>query len=148
VRIHHIRVISETRLGYRGVFLLGLALLDIFYGLSFMNPDDATLETPAYQWRDRIMPSSAWGAIWIVAGVVLVLNAFMRQDRVGYGVAIAVKLGWSFLSVVSWITGDVHNGWVSAVIWGVFGWVTISESLRGEPLRSHEVTYFDPTESE
>jgi hypothetical protein len=126
------------------VFLLGLAILDVFYGLSFIAPDQQTLNTAQFLWRDRIMPSPAWGAIWIAAGVALLVNAFMRQDRIGYGIAVSIKLAWAFLSAVSWLTGDVHNGWVSMVIWGTFGWVTISESLRGEPVRTHEVTYMDP----
>jgi hypothetical protein len=143
VKIRHVHILSRSRLGFRGIFLLGLACLDLFYGLSFIAPDAATRETAAFEWRDRIMPTQAWGAIWIGAGLILVLNAFLRQDRFGYGLAIAIKLGWAFLCGVSWLTGDVHNGWVAMVIWGVFGWVTISESLRGEPLHVHEVTFID-----
>jgi hypothetical protein len=143
VRLRRIRVLSNTRLGYRGTFLIGLAALDVFYGVSFMNPDSTTKLTPAYVWRDHIMPSPVYGLIWIVAGIIIGINAFMRQDRIGYGLAIAIKMGWAFLALISWISGNVHNGWVSVVIWGVFGYVTISESTRGEPLRTHEVTFID-----
>lgn len=144
MKIRHIRVLSDTRLGYRGNFLLALACLDVFYGLSFIDPDHQTLSTPAFIWRDRIMPSTAWGAIWISAGLILLVNAFLKQDRIGYGLAIAIKVGWAFISGVSWLTGDVHNGWVSMVIWGVFAWATTSESMRGEPIRTHEVSFIDP----
>lgn len=146
MRIRTLRVISSSRLGYRGAFLLCLAGIDLVYGGILIDPPAESLRTSQYVWRDHIMPTEAWGTIWITVGVALLASAFMRQDRIGYALAIALKIGWAFVSVVGGLSGQVQGAWGSVAIWGGFAAMTILESGRPEPLRTESVTVLDDEE--
>jgi hypothetical protein len=143
VRVHTYRVLSSSRLGYRGAFLLFLALVDVVYGWFLINPTDEARRTSAYEWRSHIMPPQAWGAIWITVGLVLLISAFMRQDRVGYALAVALKVAWVVVAAAGGASGHVEGAWTTVVIWGVFAGLTVLESGRPEPLQTHDVTVID-----
>jgi hypothetical protein len=143
VKIRTYRVLSNTRLGYRGAFLLFLAMIDLVYGWFLVNPTDESINTSQFVWRDHIMPTQAWGVIWLAAAAVLVISAFVKQDRVGYAVAIGLKVGWAFIAAASAITGHVPGAWSAVAIWGGFACLTIMESGRPEPLTTHAVTVID-----
>lgn len=134
------RVLSSTRLGYRGAFLLFLAIIDAIYGWFLVHPTPEQTRTTQFIWRDHVMPTQAWGVIWLTAAVVLIVSAFMKQDRVGYAVAIAIKIGWAFIAAAAGLTGHVQGAWSTVAIWGGFAALTILESGRAEPLHTHEVT--------
>jgi hypothetical protein len=146
MRTYHI--LTSTRLGYRGAFLLFLAALDGVYGWFLVNPTSEQERTTQFQWRDHIMPTEAWGVIWLAAAAVLATSAFMRQDRVGYAVGIGLKFGWAFIAVVAGVTGHVQGSWTSVTIWGVFGALTVMESGRAEPLHTQEMTIIDDDSDE
>jgi hypothetical protein len=143
IRVRTVKVLSSSRLGYRGAFLLFLALVDVVYGWFLINPTSESQRTSAFQWRAHIMPPAAWGAIWLTVGIVLLISAFMRQDRIGYALAIALKVGWVFVSAAGGVTGHVEGAWTTVVIWGVFAGLTLLESGRPEPLQTHDVTVID-----
>lgn len=146
MRIRTYRVLSSSRLGYRGAFLLFLALVDVVYGWFLINPTDESQRTSAYEWRAHIMPPQAWGAIWLTVGVVLLISAFMRQDRIGYALAVALKVGWVFVAAAGGVVGRVEGAWTTVVIWGVFAGLTLLESGRPEPLHTENVTVIDDDE--
>jgi hypothetical protein len=148
MKIRTYRVLSSSRLGYRGAFLLWLALVDFVYGWFLINPTDEQLQTTQFVWRDHIMATQGWGAIWLGAGVVLTITAFMKQDRVGYAVAIALKFSWAFIAIMAGLTGHVQGAWTTVTIWGVFGGLTVMESGRPEPLHTHEVTIINESDDE
>lgn len=143
MRVRTYRVLSSTRVGYRGAFLLFLAVIDLVYGWFLVNPTPESQRTSQFIWRDEIMPTQAWGVIWLMAAVVLALSAFIRQDRVGYGVAIALKLAWAFVAAAAGFTGHVQGAWTTVAIWGGFAALTILESGRPEPLHTENVTVLD-----
>lgn len=134
------RILSSSRLGYRGAFLLFLAAIDVVYGWFLINPTPEQARTTQFVWRDHILPSEAWGAIWLTVAAILVVSALMRQDRVGYAAAIALKVGWAFIAAMSGLTGHTQGSWTAVAIWGGFAGLTIMESGRAEPLHTHEVT--------
>jgi hypothetical protein len=134
------RILSSSRLGYRGAFLLFLAAIDLVYGWFLINPTPEQERTTQFIWRDHIMPTQAWGVIWLCVAVVLVSTAFLRQDRIGYAAAVALKVGWSFIAAIAGLTGHVQGAWTTVAIWGGFAALTILESGRPEPLHTHEVT--------
>jgi hypothetical protein len=142
------RILSSTRLGYRGAFLLFLAVIDLVYGWFLINPTPEQTRTSQFVWRDHIMPTEAWGVIWLSVAVVLVISAFMNQDRIGYAVAIALKVGWAFIAAMSGLTGHAQGSWTTVAIWGGFAGLTIMESGRAEPLHTHEVTIIDGDEED
>lgn len=143
MRIRTYRVLSSTRLGYRGAFLLILAFIDFIYGWVLAHPAPEQRQGSAYVWRDHIMPTEWWGAVWVAVGVVLVVNAFMHQDRIGYGFAIGLKIGWAFIAAISGLTGNVQGAGSSVAIWAGFAVLTIMESGRPEPIRTHPVTIIE-----
>jgi hypothetical protein len=134
------RILSSTRLGYRGAFLLFLAAIDVVYGWFLVNPTPEQTRTSQFVWRDHIMPTEAWGVIWLTVAFILAVSAFLKQDRIGYAAAIALKLGWAFIAAVAALSGSVQGGWSSVAIWGGFAGLTIMESGRAEPLHTEEVT--------
>lgn len=143
MRIRTLRVLSSTRLGYRGAVLLIISLIDVLYGALLAVHLPGQVVSAATVWRDDIMPGQAWGMIWIVVGLVVGVNAFQRQDRIGYGFAIALFIAWAFIALVSALTGAVPGGWASVVIWGLAAAWVIIDSGRPEPLHSREVTVID-----
>lgn len=143
MRIRTVRILSSSRLGYRGAFLLFLALVDLVYGWFLVNPTPEQVRTTQFEWRAHIMPTHAWGAIWLTVAVALLISAFMRQDRIGYALAIALKVGWAFVAAAGGITGHVQGSWTTVTIWGVFAGLTILESGRPEPIRTETVTVLD-----
>ena len=143
MRIRTYRVLSSTRLGYRGAFLLFLAVIDVVYGWFLVNPTPEQVTTSQFRWRDEIMPTQAWGVIWLVAAAVLLMSAFARQDRIGYAVAVGLKVGWAVIAAASAVGGNVQGAWSSVAIWGGFAALTIMESGRPEPLSTHTVTVID-----
>jgi hypothetical protein len=146
VRIRTYRVLSSSRLGYRGAFLLFLAVIDLIYGWFLVHPTPESRNTTQFVWRDHIMAPEAWGTIWIVVGVALLFSAFMRQDRVGYALAVGLKVGWAFVAAAGGLSGHVQGAWTTVAIWGGFAALTVLESGRPEPLQSHEVTILDTDE--
>lgn len=126
------RVLSRSRLGLRGAFLLCLAALDVVYGWSLFNPTAETMRGAAYEWRDQFMPSQDWGLLWIAAGVFIASYAWARVDRVGYSVAIGLKFFWATVAYASWLAGDVKQGWNLGTIFLCFGGLALIASLSPE----------------
>lgn len=129
------RVLSGTRLGYRGAVLVILGFVDLLFGFSLVDPTHDTLRTSAYQWRGQYAPAWVWGALWIAVGVVLFVGALSRHDEFPYAAAIGIKVLWGMLGLMSWAVGGVERGWVSTVAWGGFGLLIAVISSWPEPPR-------------
>lgn len=142
-RIRTVRLLSSSRLGYRGAFLLFLAVIDLIYGWFLINPTPESTHTTQFVWRSHIMPTQAWGAVWVTVGVALLVSAFMRQDRIGYALAIALKIAWAFVAAAAGLSGHVQGSWTTVAIWGGFAALTVLESGRPEPLHTETVTILD-----
>jgi hypothetical protein len=134
------RILSSSRLGYRGAILLILAVIDIIYGSFLINPTEEQQRSTQFIWRDHIMSTQWWGAVWYGVAAVLIVSAFLRQDRVGYAVAIMLKVGWAFIAAIAGVCGHAQGAWQTVAIFGGFAALTITESGRSEPLHTHEVT--------
>jgi hypothetical protein len=124
----------RDRIGHRGAFLLFLALLDFLYGWSLII-------TPAPDLRN-VLPFEVWGVVWIVGGFACLIGAFMRMDRISYGVAATVKAGWAAVWLKIWLfNGDIiPRAWVSVAIWAAFSGIVIIISTWPEDWRSRKVT--------
>jgi hypothetical protein len=142
VRIRTVRVLKQSKLGFRGAFLLGLAMIDVIYGLTLLLPSTETRAGSAYAWRSEFLPTEAWGALWILVGVFLSTQAWARRDRAAYAVAVAVKLLWAVIAIMSWVLGPVpaSGAWGLGSIFLAFAWLTFVASLWSEPITSRTVT--------
>jgi hypothetical protein len=124
------------RIGRRGAILLILAVIDIAYGMSLVGPASETLGLAATIWREHYAPLWVWGVGWLVIAAILIVSAFLRNDRFGYAAAIGWKIAWSLTSLASWIVGGVERGWVSSIVWAVVAGMIVVIAGWPEPTRS------------
>lgn len=98
------------------MFLLFLTLLDVLYGYSIRT-------APALppHLHMLFLPYTDWGYVWIAAGAALFFGAFLRRDRLFFGIAAFIKAIWAAGWLDLWLTAS-GNGreWVSVAIWGAF----------------------------
>lgn len=127
------------RIGYRGATLLTLVVLDLAIGRTFVAPDPAQREVNAY--LAAAIPSSdpkivawAWAWAWWITGLFCLVNAFRREDRWGYGMAIALKVAY----VVAVVNGGINGmpgSTTRALVWGCIAAWLVLEARRAEPHR-------------
>lgn len=119
----------RCHLGYRGTFLLFLAVLDLAYGWSLW------VAPPRQQASaDLVLGWHAWGAIWAAAGIVCAAGAPLRRDRFAYTTAAALKAAWASVAVRLWLFGHDPRAWVGALIWIAFGATVLVISSWPEPV--------------
>jgi hypothetical protein len=142
VKLRTARVLSRSRLGFRGAILLCLAIIDVIYGLTLALPSEETRRGSAYAWRAEFLPTEYWGALWILVGIFLVTQAWTVHKRAGYAVAIAIKSLWMVVCVGSWALGPVPASQAFAIGGFACGFALLAFicSLWPEPMRSRTVT--------
>lgn len=113
----------RQRVGRRGAALLTFAVLDMGIAGSLLDPlGRAQVErSPSYALLIHWVPLTLWAVVWLVVGATCTIQAFMRDDRFGYGLAIAIKAVWSVGMFGSWLFQDAVRGWVSGIVWGALG---------------------------
>ena len=124
------------RIGHRGAFLLFLALLDFLYGFSIWA-------TPPVQQSINLTFSWAiWGAIWAAVGTVLLVGAFLKDDRIPFALAATLKGAWAAVWAKLWLTSphSIPRAWVSVVIWLAFAAIVVIVSTWPENHRHKRVT--------
>ncbi len=107
------------RLGRRGSALLAMAVLDVFYGIRLITVDPGGSDF--YRWLDAAVPLLFWGVLWLVVAALCLLSAFRpTNDRAGFLAGLLIKILWSALNIIGYLTGEVFDGWMWAVIWTGF----------------------------
>lgn len=123
------------RVGRRGATLLTLATVDLVIGVLLINPDlhDQTVRVPSYRLIVYV-PLPVWGCIWIVVGLVCLVSAWRRSDRLAFGLAIMIKLLWGGLILGAWLFKGAPLAWAGAVVWfALAAWVAISSGWPERP---------------
>lgn len=128
-------------LGRRGAFLLafGMVWTLIGYGqISAPQPDQRGL----HLLLDRV-PLVVWGWLWITAGAVAIVSAFLPQgsDRFGFLALSLIVTPWIFSYLVAWWQGGFPRGWIASALYGglavgimvVAGWAEPPRPKREEP---------------
>lgn len=108
------------RLGHRGAILLVLSVIDFLYGMSLIWPTPELRSSAGTVWREHYGPIGAWGAAWVVVGVIVLVFAFRPRDAFGFATAIGWKIIWSATALASWVFGGVDRGWVTTIVWLTF----------------------------
>lgn len=98
--------------GRRGAFLLFLSILDFVYAWALHR--QAAPQTIA------LLAPEVWVWMWAAVGLVCLVSAFIRRDRVAYSLAAALKCAWAGVSAYQWAEGRLPEGWLSAVVWLAF----------------------------
>jgi hypothetical protein len=91
--------------------------LDVVYAFSLAWPDPVTRSGSLFAWLAEVAPMVWWASVWLLVGLICLWQAFCRDDAIGYGAAVALKIGWGVVCLGGWLFGDVERGYVSAAIW-------------------------------
>lgn len=126
-------------LGRRGAILLSYGTVWSLYGYAQVAspaPDQRGL-TVATQW----LPLAAWGWIWVTAGLLAIVAAFMKQgaDWFGFVGLALIVLPWVTSYLATWLLGDFPRGWVAAAVWAVIAIPVIVVAGWREPPRPKRV---------
>ena len=122
------------RIGRRGSVLLFFFVLDVLFGYSFLA-EPASFANKA----DLLLSYYAWGWIWIGVGIICLISAPMKSDRVAYACASAIKTAWALASGYAWIKDGIPRLWVSVVIWLAFAGLVLIISSWPESFETHQV---------
>jgi hypothetical protein len=114
------------RIGRRGAALLFFAFLDLVYSLSLLSPPAEARNNPSFRYIAAIAPLKFWAVLWGIGFLACLFYAFRFSDRVGFAVAIAIKVLWGVLYLIGWMFFGLDRGYVSAAIWlSLAGWIAI-----------------------
>lgn len=123
------------QLGRRGAILLSYGTVWALYGCGQIispQPDQRGLSL-ATNW----MSLHTWGWIWITAGLIAAVSAWLPQgvDWPGFLVLPLIVLPWMLSYLASWLQGDFPRGWVAAAVWAVIAVPVIVVAGWREPPR-------------
>lgn len=127
------------RIGFRGYFLLTLAIVDIFQGLNFIRPG-STVQAQSNRYLADAVPfhnpevaNWTWAFAWWVVAAFCLYNTFkICRDHWGFITAIAIKVAY----VASLVYGTLHgmpDGSRRIVIWAWFASTVWVMSRLPEP---------------
>lgn len=104
-------------LGRRGAILLSYGTVWSLYGYAQLTPQT---EQPGLGLALQMLPLPVWGCLWIAAGVLALVSAFLPQgvDWFGFVALVLIVLPWTSSYLASWLLGDFPRGWVAAAVWG------------------------------
>ncbi|MFB8393636.1 hypothetical protein [Streptomyces yangpuensis] len=103
----------RKQLGRRGHFLLILGLGKTCWGAGMIvdPPQSAGLGL-----LTRIAPLHCWAMLWVIAGIITTLSAFLQvgRDRFGFIAALVPPAVWAISYLAAVISGDYSRGaWVA-----------------------------------
>lgn len=139
MRCRAVRRLART-LGRRGVILLAYGTVWALYGYGQLitpQPDQRGLDLILRAW-----PLQVWACLWIAAGLVAVVSAFLPQgrDAPGFVALVLIVIPWMLGYLVSWWPlGTFPRGWVAAAIWAVIAVPVIVVAGWREPPRPKRV---------
>lgn len=105
-----------SMLGFRGSALLFFAVLDFVIGFSYLCPPPLQRQTPGLRYLAELAPLWVWGWLWLAVGVICLLFAFRRHDKVAFAAAIGVKILWGGL-YIGGVFAHLERAYVSAGLW-------------------------------
>lgn len=119
------------RVGRRGASLLFLALLDLVYAYGLADVPPETQATASFMFLAGLLPLSIWAGAWAVVGLLCLVYAFRRRDRVAFVAASVLKVVWANVYAVGWAYDQIPRGYVSAAVWLAFaGFIQVIAGWR------------------
>ncbi|MFF4777510.1 hypothetical protein ACFY05_32105 [Microtetraspora fusca] len=114
------------RVGRRGVSLLFVGALGLLISASLAFAPPYVQAQPGYQVLVDILPVQVWVTAWTAAGVLSLVQAFAKSDRLAYALTSGLMIAYGIAHVVGVFTGANPRGWVAASIWAAFGgWIAL-----------------------
>lgn len=111
---------ARRRIGHRGTALLFFAAVDLVYAVSLASATPGTLASPTYQFLAQLLPIPIWAGVWLGVGLLCLIQAFMRFDRLAFAAASFLKVAWGLTHLIGWIVVDLPRGYLAAAIWLAF----------------------------
>lgn len=102
----------RKHVGHRGTFLLFLAFVNYAYGYTLL-----TDPAEALRHYDTWLPLTAWGWLWIAAGVMHTWFAFRDYDTPSFTIAALIKSAWAAMFVDLTVLQHYHRGWLLTTFW-------------------------------
>lgn len=122
------------RLGRRGALLTCKGCVALGYGSGqIVQP---TGDQDGLALLLKLRPLDFWGWVWITAGVIAVVCAWLppRKDWPGFLAVWLIATPWAMAYLLSWWPlGLSSRGWVVAMIFGAFGSVCLVAIGWDEP---------------
>jgi hypothetical protein len=123
----------KHRVGRRGASLMFFALLDFVFALSLISPLPESQRNPATIFIQSIAPLWVWGLLWLLAGVVCLSGAFVRNDQLAFFAAVGIKVLWGLIYLLMQIIVHIERAWLGATIWLCLGMFVFIISTWPEP---------------
>ncbi len=120
-------------IGFRGTILLFLAMLDLVSAYRLVRPDPEVVRTPTNVYLADILPLSVWAVPWAVTGLICLVQAFTRRDRIAFGAAAGLKVGWAVITMCGGIAGVIPQAYWGTIIWVAVAGVVMRVSGWPEP---------------
>jgi hypothetical protein len=126
--------------GRRGAFQIVLGVVYLVVGSSFFFMPGTPSREETFRWLTAYVPLGWFASLWIVAGCVALVCAFLPRPRDAAGfIALAFAPGiWvGLFTIGAFMSGSVL-ALVSAIIYGTFGAIPIIVSgMEGPRDRDH-----------
>jgi PAS domain S-box-containing protein len=106
-----------NKMGRRGYFLGFFGMLGLVYSKFLIDPPEVTKTTPNYQQLAKILPLRICGFLWLLMGLVCLVQMWTKRDKLAFGLASGVFGGWGIVYLVGWALRIIPLGYVSATIW-------------------------------
>lgn len=105
--------------GRRGAFQLLFAGVYLIVGFSFLTTPSSGSRQAALRWLTGFVPLEPFAALWIVAGLLGVVSAFLCRPRDWFGFAALVfaPAVWGALFFIGGLTGSFTAFTSAAVYW-------------------------------
>lgn len=117
----HLVTRAWKHLGYRGLFLLLVGVVQAGYGSGLLTaaryPARDAHWWPAAARQAGGLPLGTWGIIWLAAAATCLVSAWFTVDQIGYATAELLTAGWAALAMQRWITTGEPGAWAPAVIY-------------------------------
>lgn len=110
----------RRRIGHRGTALLFFAAVDVVYAVSLMSATPGMLASPTYAFLAQLLPIPVWAGVWLGVGLLCLVQACLRSDRLAFAAASFLKVAWGLTHLIGWIVVDLPRGYLAAAIWLAF----------------------------
>jgi hypothetical protein len=128
--------------GRRGAFQLLFAGVYLIVGASFWLIPNAGTRQASLRWLTEVMPLEPFAALWIVAGLLGIVSAFMCRPRDWFGFAALVfaPAMWGALYLIGALVGTPQAFLSAAVYWLFAAAPMIVSGMQGEHDRDTRIT--------
>jgi len=128
--------------GRRGAFQLLFAGVYLIVGASFWIMPGSGSRQASLKWLTAVVPLEPFAALWIVAGLLGIVSAFMcrPKDWFGFAALVFAPAMWGALFLIGALVGSPQAYLSAAVYWLFAAAPMIVSGMQGEYDRDTRTT--------